>query len=57
MESLLILLARGLIGAEDLATALEYQVIEELLRDYAAGDQPATRPNPALRVVDAGGRN
>ena len=31
--------------------------IEELLGNYAAGDQPATRPNPALRVVDAGGRN
>jgi alanine-synthesizing transaminase len=28
--------------------------IEELLANYAAGDQPATRPNPALRVVDAG---
>ena len=27
--------------------------IEELLSNYAAGDQPATRPNPALRVVDA----
>jgi alanine-synthesizing transaminase len=31
--------------------------IEELLSSYAAGDQPATRPNPALRVVDAGGRS
>jgi len=31
--------------------------IEELLSNYAAGDQPATRPNPALRVVDAGGRS
>jgi len=31
--------------------------IEELLQDYAAGHEPATRPNPALRVVDAGGRN
>ena len=30
--------------------------IEELLADYAAGDRPATRPNPALRVVDAGVR-
>jgi alanine-synthesizing transaminase len=30
--------------------------IEELLASYAAGDQPATRPNPALRVVDAGNR-
>jgi alanine-synthesizing transaminase len=30
--------------------------IEELLSNYAAGDQPATRPNPALRVVDAAGR-
>jgi alanine-synthesizing transaminase len=30
--------------------------IEELLADYVAGDQPATRPNPALRVVDAGVR-
>jgi len=27
--------------------------IEELLGNYAAGDQPATRPNPALRVVEA----
>jgi alanine-synthesizing transaminase len=26
--------------------------IEELLGNYAAGDQPATRPNPALRVVE-----
>ena len=31
--------------------------IEELLDNYAAGSQPASRPNPALRVVDAGGRN
>jgi len=31
--------------------------IEELLDNYAAGSQPATRPNPALRVVDAGGRS
>jgi alanine-synthesizing transaminase len=31
--------------------------IEELLADYAAGDEPATRPNPAPRVVDAGGRS
>jgi alanine-synthesizing transaminase len=31
--------------------------IEELLDSYAAGDQPATRANPALRVVDAAGRN
>jgi len=31
--------------------------IEELLDNYAAGSTPATRPNPALRVVDAGGRN
>jgi alanine-synthesizing transaminase len=30
--------------------------IEELLSNYAAGDRPATRPNPALRVVDAGVR-
>jgi alanine-synthesizing transaminase len=29
--------------------------IEELLGNYAAGDQPASRPNPALRVVDAVG--
>jgi len=28
--------------------------IEELLANYATGDQPITRPNPALRVVDAG---
>jgi alanine-synthesizing transaminase len=27
--------------------------VEELLGNYAAGDQPATRPNPALRVVEA----
>ncbi len=26
--------------------------MEELLDDYATGDQPATRPNPALRVVE-----
>jgi alanine-synthesizing transaminase len=31
--------------------------IEELLASYAAGDQPATRANPALRVVDAGVRS
>ena len=31
--------------------------IEELLENYAAGDQPATRANPALRVVEAGGGN
>jgi alanine-synthesizing transaminase len=31
--------------------------IEELLDSYAAGDVPATRPNPALRVVDAVGRS
>jgi len=31
--------------------------IEELLDNYAAGDQPATRSNPALRVVEAGGAN
>jgi alanine-synthesizing transaminase len=31
--------------------------IEELLGNYAAGDEPATRPNPALRVVDAVGRS
>jgi alanine-synthesizing transaminase len=31
--------------------------IEELLDSYAAGDQPATRPNPALRVVEAAGGN
>jgi len=30
--------------------------IEELLGNYAAGDQPATRANPALRVVDAVGQ-
>jgi alanine-synthesizing transaminase len=30
--------------------------IEELLANYATGDQPLTRPNPALRVVDAGSR-
>jgi alanine-synthesizing transaminase len=30
--------------------------IEELLANYATGDQPITRPNPALRVVDAGSR-
>jgi alanine-synthesizing transaminase len=30
--------------------------IEELLANYATGDQPVTRPNPALRVVDAGSR-
>jgi alanine-synthesizing transaminase len=30
--------------------------IEELLDSYAAGDVPVTRPNPALRVVDAVGR-
>ena len=30
--------------------------IEELLASYAAGDQPVSRPNPTLRVVDAGGR-
>jgi len=29
--------------------------IEELLGNYAAGDQPASRPNAALRVVDAVG--
>jgi alanine-synthesizing transaminase len=27
--------------------------IEELLHNYAVGDMPVTRPNPALRVVDA----
>ncbi len=26
--------------------------VEELLDDYATGDPPATRPNPALRVVE-----
>lgn len=26
--------------------------MEELLDDYATGDQPATRPNPALRVIE-----
>jgi alanine-synthesizing transaminase len=31
--------------------------IEELLDSYSAGDVPATRPNPALRVVDAVGRS
>jgi alanine-synthesizing transaminase len=31
--------------------------IEELLENYAAGDQPATRPNPALRVIEAAGGN
>jgi alanine-synthesizing transaminase len=31
--------------------------IEELLDSYAAGDVPVTRPNPALRVVDAVGRS
>jgi alanine-synthesizing transaminase len=31
--------------------------IEDLLDSYAAGDVPATRPNPALRVVDAVGRS
>jgi alanine-synthesizing transaminase len=31
--------------------------IEELLDSYAAGDVPATRPNPALRVVDAVGHS
>ena len=31
--------------------------IEELLGNYAAGDQPATRPNPALRVVEAATHN
>jgi alanine-synthesizing transaminase len=30
--------------------------IEELLGNYAAGDQPATLPNPALRVVEAAAR-
>jgi alanine-synthesizing transaminase len=30
--------------------------IEELLANYATGDQPITRPNPALRVVDSGSR-
>jgi alanine-synthesizing transaminase len=30
--------------------------IEELLANYATGDQPITRPNPALRVVDAASR-
>jgi len=29
--------------------------IEDLLGNYAAGDQPASRPNPSLRVVDAVG--
>jgi alanine-synthesizing transaminase len=27
--------------------------MEELLHNYAVGDMPVTRPNPALRVVDA----
>jgi hypothetical protein len=27
--------------------------MEELLHNYAVGDLPVTRPNPALRVVDA----
>jgi alanine-synthesizing transaminase len=27
--------------------------MEELLGNYAVGEQPASRPNPALRVVDA----
>jgi alanine-synthesizing transaminase len=29
--------------------------MEELLQNYALGEAPATRPNPALRVVDAAG--
>jgi alanine-synthesizing transaminase len=29
--------------------------MEELLQNYALGESPATRPNPALRVVDATG--
>jgi alanine-synthesizing transaminase len=31
--------------------------IEELLDDYCAGEQPATRANPALRVVEAAARS
>jgi alanine-synthesizing transaminase len=27
--------------------------MEELLENYAVGEQPASRPNPALRVVEA----
>jgi hypothetical protein len=27
--------------------------MEELLHNYAVGDLPVTRPNPALRVVEA----
>jgi alanine-synthesizing transaminase len=30
--------------------------MEELLGNYAVGESPATRPNPALRVVDAAAR-
>jgi len=32
-----------------------FGLMEELLENYAAGDQPATRVNPALRVVEKGG--
>jgi len=31
-----------------------FGLMEELLENYAAGDQPATRSNPALRVVESG---
>ena len=30
--------------------------MEELLDNYAAGDEPVSRPNPPLRVVEADGK-